>query len=226
MNLPPLLRKMLAEFVGVTLFLTAIISAGATFGKPEVQNPFHAAALAITLGIAALLTGSISGGHLNPAVSLYFFSRKELSAGDFIGYLVAQLLGATAGVALGEALHGYHIAGFTTGTSTLDVVPAFVGEVVATAGLVLLIVTLIQNKMTHLIPFGLMLWVFAAFNFTPTGAQANPAVTFGLMVDGKLSVSAGSQLVLAEIVGLLLAVLLSLLLTSATAKKKAAAKKK
>jgi hypothetical protein len=46
------------------------------------------------------------------------------------------------------------------------------------------------------------------------------------MVDGKLSVSAGAQLVLAEIVGLLAGVVLSMLLTSATAKKKAASKKK
>ena len=217
---------MLAEFVGVALFLTAIISAGATFTKPETMNPFHAATLAITLGVAALLTGSVSGGHLNPAVSLYFFSRKEISAGDFIGYVVAQLGGAAAGVSLGEYLHGYTTAGFTTAASTLNAGPAFVGEVVATAGLVLLIVTLIQNKLTHLIPFGLILWVFAAANFTATGAQANPAVTFGLMVDGKLPVTSGAQLILAQIVGLLVAVILSMLLTSATAKKKAAAKKK
>jgi arsenate reductase len=217
---------MLAEFVGVTLFLTAIISAGATFTKPETMNPFHAATLAITLGIAALLTGAVSGGHLNPAVSLYFFSRKEISAVDFIGYVAAQLAGAAAGVSLGEYLHGYNIAGFTTAASTLSAGPAFVGEVLATAGLVLLVTTLIQNKLTHLIPFGLMLWVFAAFNFTPTGAQANPAVTFGLMVDGKLPVASGAQLILAQIVGLLIAVILGMLLTSATAKKKAAAKKK
>jgi len=217
---------MLAEFVGVTLFLTAIISAGATFTKPETMNPFHIATLAMTLGVAALLTGSVSGGHLNPAVSLYFFARKELSATDFIGYVVAQLLGAAAGVSLGEYLHGYNIAGFTNATSTLPAGPAFVGEVVATAGLVLLITTLIQNKLTHLIPFGLILWVFAAANFTPTGAQANPAVSFGLMVDGKLTVAAGAQLILAQIVGLLVAVILGMLLTSATAKKKASAKKK
>ena len=217
---------MLAEFVGVMMFLTAIISAGATFGTPEGGNLFHAASLAITLGLMVLLVGGVSGGHLNPAVSLYFFSRKEMTAVEFIGYVAAQLLGATAGVSLGEYLHGFNIAGFTNAASTLPAGPAFVGEIVATAGLVLLIVTLIQNKQTHLIPFGLMLWVFAAFNFTPTGAQANPAVTFGLMVDGKLSVSAGAQLILAEIVGLLVGVVLSMLLTSATAKKKAAAKKK
>ncbi len=214
MNLPPLVRKMLAEFVGVTMFLTSIVYS---------QNSM---VLAITLGIMVLLVGGVSGGHLNPAVSLYFFSRKELSAMDFIGYLVAQLLGAVAGVFLGAFMHGDKVLGFSTATNSVSAAPAFVGEVVATAGLVLLIVTLIQNKLTHLIPFGLMLWVFAAANFTPTGAQANPAVTFGLMVYGKASVSTGATLILAEIVGLLVGVVLSMLLTSATAKKKAAAKKK
>jgi arsenate reductase len=122
-------------------------------------------------------------------------------------------------------MHGDKVLGFSTAASSVSVAPAFVGEVVATAGLILLIVTLIQNKLTHLIPFGLMLWVFAASNFTPTGAQANPAVTFGLMVYGKVSISNGATIVLAEITGLLLGVVLSMLLTSATAKKKAAAKK-
>jgi glycerol uptake facilitator-like aquaporin len=84
----------------------------------------------------------------------------------------------------------------------------------------------LQNKLVNVIPFAIMLWVFAASNFTPTGAQANPAVTFGLMVYGKVSVSSGATLVLAQITGLLVAVILSMLLTSATAKKKAASKRK
>lgn len=204
---------MLAEFVGVAMFLTAIV-----YSHDSIT-------LSVTLGLMVLLVGGVSGGHLNPAVSLYFFSRKELSALNFIGYVVAQLLGAVAGVFLGTFMHGDKVLGFSNATSSVSVAPAFVGEVVATAGLILLIVTLIQNKLTHLIPFGLMLWVFAASNFTPTGAQANPAVTFGLMVYGKVSISNGATIVLAEITGLLVGVVLSMLLTSATAKKKAAAKK-
>ena len=102
MSLPPLVRKMLAEFVGVAMFLTAIVGAGATFGSQEEANPFHAMVLAITLGLMALLVGGVSGGHLNPAVSLYFLSRKELSITEFIGYVVAQLGGAVAGVALAD----------------------------------------------------------------------------------------------------------------------------
>jgi glycerol uptake facilitator-like aquaporin len=214
MNLPPLARKMLAEFIGTAVFLTAIVYSTDSM------------ILSITLGLMVLLVSGISGGYLNPVMALYFFSRKELSALDFVGQVVAQLAGAAAGVFLGAFMHGYKVLGFGTAASSVDSAPAFVGEALATAGLALLIIMLLQNKLVNVIPFAIMLWVFAASNFTPTGAQANPAVTFGLMVYGKVSVSSGATLVLAQIVGLLVAVILSMLLTSATAKKKAAAKKK
>jgi glycerol uptake facilitator-like aquaporin len=205
---------MLAEFIGTTVFLTAIVYSTDSM------------ILSITLGLMVFLVSGISGGYLNPVMALYFFSRKELSAVDFIGQVVAQLLGATAGVFLGAFMHGYKVLGFGTAASSLDAAPAFAGEALATAGLALLIITLLQNKLVNVIPFAIMLWVFAASNFTPTGAQANPAVTFGLMVYGKVSVSSGATLVLAQITGLLVAVILSMLLTSATAKKKAASKRK
>jgi glycerol uptake facilitator-like aquaporin len=205
---------MLAEFIGTAVFLTAIVYSTDSM------------ILSITLGLMVLLVSGISGGYLNPVMALYFFSRKELSAVDFIGQVVAQLLGAAAGVYLGAFMHGYKVLGFGTAASSIDPAPAFAGEALATAGLALLIITLLQNKLVNVIPFAIMLWVFAASNFTPTGAQANPAVTFGLMVYGKVSVSSGATLVLAQITGLLVAVILSMLLTSATAKKKAAAKKK
>lgn len=217
MTLPPLLRKMLAEFIGVMLFLTSIVYSQS------------AMVLSITLGLMALLLGGVSGGHFNPAVSLYFLARKQLGVVDFIGYVVAQLLGAVAGSSLAMFLKEQNLGGFNVGPTSglsVDAQVAFVSEIVATAGLVLLIITLIQNKLTHLIPFGLMLWVFAAANFTPTGAQANPAVTFGLMANHSFNVSTGAALMLAQVVGVVVAMVLTMLLTSGTAKKKAAAKKK
>jgi arsenate reductase len=205
---------MLAEFIGTSVFLTAIVYSADSM------------ILSITLGLMVLLVSGVSGGYLNPAMALYFYSRKEISAVEFIGQVVAQLLGAVAGVFLGAFLHGYKVLGFGAAASSVDAAPAFVGEALATAGLALLIITLLKNKLANVIPFAITLWVFAASNFTPTGAQANPAVTFGLMVYGKLSVNTGATLVLAQITGLLVAVILSMLLTSGTAKKKAAAKRK
>ena len=219
---------MVAEFLGVTLFLTAIIGAASYFGTTDA-NVLHAPALAITLGLMILLTGGVSGGHLNPAVSLYFLSKKVISGVEFLGYVVAQLAGAAFGVYLGNLMHGYTAAGFSIAPkniSTAVQISAFVGEVVATAGLVWIIIHLVNSKLGNLIPVAVAAWVLAASQFTPTGAQANPAVTFGLMFNGNLTVSYGLLLVLAEVLGVLVALLVTMALTSGNAKKKAAAKKK
>ncbi|MEY4310715.1 MAG: hypothetical protein RLZ71_641 [Actinomycetota bacterium] len=219
---------MVAEFLGVTLFLTAIIGAASYFGTNDA-NVLHAPALAITLGLMILLTGGVSGGHLNPAVSLYFLSKKAISGVEFLGYVVAQLAGAAFGVYLGNLMQGYTAAGFSTAPkniSTAVQISAFVGEVVATAGLVWIIIHLVNSKLGNLIPVAVAAWVLAASQFTPTGAQANPAVTFGLMFNGSLTVSYGLLLILAEVLGVLVALVVTMALTSGNAKKKAAAKKK
>lgn len=226
MKLAPLVQKMVAEFVGVTIFLVAIVSGGATFGSPAVQqaNPLHNMVFAVTIGLMVLLVRPISGGHLNPAVSLYFFARKDLNLGEFFGYVSAQFLGGIAGVAIAEYLHGFSVAGFNAASKSMLLVPAgpaFVGEVLATAGLVWVFYTLIYQKQSQLVPFGVMLWVFAASQFTSTGAQANPAVTLGLMFSGRLTFNDGGMLVIAQLAGIVLAMAVIVLLTSSTAKKKA-----
>ena len=226
MKLAPLVQKMVAEFVGVTIFLIAIVAGGATFGSPAVQqaNPLHNMVFAVTIGLMVLLVRPISGGHLNPAVTLYFFARKDLSLGEFFGYVSAQFLGGIAGVAIAEYLHGFSVAGFNAQTKSMLLVPAgpaFVGELLATAGLVWVFYTLIYQKQSQLVPFGVMLWVFAASQFTSTGAQANPAVTLGLMFSGRLTINDGGMLVIAQLTGIVLAMAVIVLLTSSPSKKKA-----
>jgi glycerol uptake facilitator-like aquaporin len=81
--------------------------------------------------------------------------------------------------------------------------------------------TLIFQKQSQLVPFGVMLWVFAASQFTATGAQANPAVTLGLMFSGRLTINDGGMLVIAQLVGIVVAMAVINLLTRATGKKKA-----
>ena len=202
-----LLKKSLAEFVGVTVFLTAITASASGF-KPL--------SLAIALGLMILLTGAVSGGHLNPAVTLFFFARKEITLGTLLAYVAAQIAGAIAGANLGVLFTGSKLVGITA--SAINVAPAaFTGEVVATAGLVWIIGTLIQNKQTQLIPVAVAAWVFSAANFTPTGAQANPAVTVGLMLQG-IAANQASMLVIAQLVGLVVAILL-LIVFSPKAKK-------
>ncbi|MEY2675647.1 MAG: hypothetical protein RL102_913 [Actinomycetota bacterium] len=195
-----LAKKGLAEFLGVTLFLAAIIGTGAA------ATELPRLALATTLALAILLTAGISGGHLNPAVSLYFFAKKQISAAELLTYVAAQLLGGLVGAHLGAWLIGKAIPGI--GTSTANPYAfAFGGEILATAVLVWIVGSLAASDKGNLIPWAVGLWVSAAAAFTATGAQANPAVTFGLLFNGKGLAETG-WLVVAQLVGTAIAVLL------------------
>lgn len=209
-----LLKKSIAEFVGVTVFLTAI-TAGANNGL----KPFT---VGIALALMILVTGGVSGGHLNPAVTLFFYAKKEINLGSALAYIGAQLAGAFAGASLGALLTGTTNKSFIAGGGSIAPM-AIAGEVVATAGLVWIIGTLVQNKLGNLIPFAVGAWIVTAASFTSTGAQANPAVTFGLMVQGSWPTTFGGPTIIAQIAGVLVAVVL--LMTFAPSKKKKSAKK-
>lgn len=75
----------LAEYLGAFFFILAIFSSG---GNPLIIGG--------ALALAVFLIGGISGGHLNPAVSLAMFMNNSLSMEKFVGYVVAQLLGGAS----------------------------------------------------------------------------------------------------------------------------------
>ena len=209
------LKKVIAEFIGTFTFLLAIAGASAS------GSPLKQISLALTLGLMILVLGGISGGHFNPAVSIYFYAKKQLSFGELVSYVVAQLVGAFFGVAAGLGLWDKTISPLTAGNQVSA--PIFLGELLATAGLVFIIGTLVNNKQANLIWIAVATWVFAAGTFTVTGAMANPAVAFGLMFNG-ISTGSISSIILAQLAGLLAAILL-LLVTGAAVAKKAPAKK-
>ena len=209
------LKKVIAEFIGTFTFLLAIAGASSS------GSPLKQISLALTLGLMILTLGGISGGHFNPAVSIYFFAKKELSFGLLVAYVAGQLTGAFFGVAAGLSLWQKTISPITDGNQVDASV--FAGEVVATAGLVFIIATLVNNKQANLIWVAVATWVFAAGTFTVTGAMANPAVAFGLLFNGISSGSIAS-IIVAQLVGLLVAVVL-LAFTGAKTAKQAPAKK-
>ena len=205
------LKKVIAEFIGTFTFLLAIAGASSS------GSPLKQISLALTLGLMILTLGGISGGHFNPAVSIYFFAKKELSFGQLVAYIAAQLTGAFFGVAAGLGLWQKTISPIVDGNQVDASV--FLGEVAATAGLVFIIATLVNNKQANLIWIAVATWVFAAGTFTITGAMANPAVAFGLMFNG-ISTGSIASIVVAQLAGLVVAILL-LLITGAATKKKA-----
>ncbi|MEN9753442.1 MAG: hypothetical protein RL670_1133 [Actinomycetota bacterium] len=197
--MPLLNKKVLAEFLGTTVFLASIVGSSAS------ANPFAQASLAITLGLMILLFGQISGGHFNPVVSVYFFATKKLSLSELLTYVVAQLFGGFVGAFVGISIWGGTIS--YGGQSVANLAPHLGGEVLATAGLVALIGYLANTGRENMIWAAVALWVFAAGIFTQTGAQANPAVSLALVFAGH-AFNDQALIVIAEFVGLLLAVML------------------
>ena len=211
MNLPIIAKKMLAEFLGVMIFLTAITAVVVTPGAA----PMHTFALAGTLVCAILVAAPYSGAHLNPAVSLFFLARREMSTSDFFAYVAAQLAGAVAGTFIGTLIRDqiFVIPSLTSNAIAEGAGPSsvaiFMGEAVATGGLLIIIGQLSIKKQGNLIPWSVGLWVASAALYTVTGAQANPAVTFGrLFANYGLSLQTASVVFLAELVGLLSATVL------------------
>ena len=197
-----LVNKMLAEFIGVTVFVTSI------YGAVISGSGIATIALAGALALMILMTAGISGGHLNPAVSLYFFARKEIDAQHLLSYIVAQLAGGFVGAVLGSTIWQKSIQApsMDNGNSPATLVSEFL----ATAVLVWLVGTLAKTNRGALIPAAVGLWVAAAAAFTPTGAQANPAVSFGLLFfpGGGHPVGTQAGLVLVQLAGALVALVL------------------
>ena len=200
MNLSPLLKRISAEFLGTGVFLTALV------GSASSGSPLAHLALAVGLGIGILLAGTVGAGHLNPIVSLYFFAKGKLSLTEFFANLGAQLLGGVGGAWLGLNIWGKTLVG-ATGGGTYSA-PAILGEVAATAGLVVIVGQLVKAKKTDWLAVVVPLWVFSAATWTATGAQANPAVSFALMFTGFSGANAVNQgaYILAQLGGLLSAV--------------------
>lgn len=214
--MPILNKKVLAEFLGTTVFLASIVGSSAS------ASPFAQASLAVTLGLMILLFGQTSGGHFNPVVSVYFFATKKLGLADLISYVVAQLAGGFVGALVGISIWGGTI--HYGGTPVANLAPQLGGEVFATAGLVALIGYLANTGRENLIWSSVALWVFAAGIFTQTGAQANPAVSLALVFAGH-AFNDQALLVIAEFVGLLLAVVLLIFIVAPNQKTKRSARK-
>lgn len=209
------IKKVIAEFLGTFTFLLAIAGASAS------ESPFRGITTALTLGLMILTLGGISGGHFNPAISIYFFATKSISFGTLVSYVIAQLAAAFFGTVAGLALWEKTIQPFAAGNQVNA--PIFLGEVVATAGLIFVIGTLVNNKQVHLIWIAVASWYFVASTFTVTSAFANPAVSFGWMFNG-ITTGSTSTIIIAQLVGLVIAIVL-LMITGAKTQNSTAVKK-
>ena len=202
--------KAFAEFLGVMVFVVSIFALNY---NPTIHNFVFAG----TLVVMILIFAPVSGAHLNPGVSLFFYIRRQISLPTMIQYWVAQILGAVSGFYLAYGLSGQEIVPFNV-PNNYSHSGAFIGEVFSTVILLVIITRLLKTKRDSLIPYAVGLWVLAASSFTITGAQANPAVTLARIIrDGATTEHLWT--LFAEFVGVLLGLLYVFVFDSKTKKK-------
>ena len=175
----PLSRRLVAEALGTAFLLATVIGSGVMAQKLSAGNQ-ALALLGNTLPTGAILVvlilvfGPISGAHLNPAVSLIFALRRELSWPDAAAYTAMQLVGAVAGVWVAHVMFDLPIVQLAT---TVRSGPGqWVAEAVAAFGLVLTILGCIAKAPTA-VAYAVGLYITAAYWFTASTSFANPAVT-------------------------------------------------
>ncbi len=216
-------RALVSEYVGTAIFVAAMVGSGISgsnlSGDLQVVGIANALATALVLGVLILTLGSVSGGHFNPVVSMAVAIQGGFKPAKVLPYLAAQFAGAVSGAALSNAMFGGALIqvsskGMTRGGAVL-------GEVVATAGLVFIVLMLVKVKRTELIAVALPAWIAAGSFFTSSGAFANPAVTVGrIFTDSFAGIGPMSvpTFVLAQLLGAAIGIVLAK--TLITSKKK------
>ncbi|MGE0023360.1 MAG: aquaporin [Hyphomicrobium sp.] len=179
MSAASLPQKLAAEALGTALLLAAVVGSGIMAERLAGGNG-ALALLGNTLPTGAMLVvlitmlAPISGAHLNPAVSLVFFLRRELSSRAALAYAAVQVIGAVTGVLVAHAMFAEPMLQLSL-TPRSGFAQAF-SEGVATFGLLLTILLTLKAK-PQAIAMSVGLYITAAYWFTASTSFANPAVT-------------------------------------------------
>ena len=188
------MKKYIAEFIGTFILVfigcgtAMLVGCDSTYGCGYLLT-----ALAFGLAIVAMAygTGNISGGHVNPAVSLAVFINGGMSVIDLCGYIIAQCLGATAGSGvlalifklgeLDDLTGGYATNGLSGVTDSFAA--GIIVETVATCIFIMTILGVTSKKQGHGsfggLVIGLTLTAIHIATIGLTGTSVNPARSFG-----------------------------------------------
>jgi glycerol uptake facilitator-like aquaporin len=175
------MRKLLAEYLGTALLVAIVVGSGimATDLTQDVGLQLLINTIATVFGLAVLILilAPISGAHFNPVVTLIDLIQGKSSFIQFLQYAVVQIAGAITGAFLANAMFDQAI--IQTATKIRSGNNLYLAEIVATAGLILVINLLVNQKNLTVIPAAVAAWIGSAYFFTSSTSFANPAVTIG-----------------------------------------------
>ncbi len=213
----PLARATIAEALGSAALLAVVVGSGImaerlAMGNTAVALLANALATGFALYALIALFGPVSGAHFNPAVTLIETLRGRIDRTRLLAYCVAQWCGAIMGVWLAHLMFDLPIMQFSH--HARSGLGQFVSEIVATTGLLLVILGL-SRQAAERIPAAVGAYIAAAYWFTASTSFANPAVTTARMLTdsfaGILPADAPA-FVLAQLLGVFVALALYRLL--------------
>lgn len=172
-------RQAAAEFVGTALLLAAVVGSGIMGERLAGGNAaiaLLANALATGFALIALIVafGPRSGAHLNPVVTVALAIRRDFPGKAIPTYVVAQVLGAIAGVFLAHAMFDLELMQWSARERSST--GQWISEIVATAGLILVVLSCDRAR-PWAAPAAVGAYIAAAYWFTASTSFANPAVT-------------------------------------------------
>jgi glycerol uptake facilitator-like aquaporin len=204
-----MLRRSVGEFLGTGLLVAAVVGSGSMAQNLTqdvgLQLLINTLATIFALGVLIELFTPISGSHFNPLVSVIQVIQKELSVQVGLLYVFAQFVGGIAGAMLANLMFS-HPAVFMSQHSRTGL-QLWLGEIVATAGLIFVIFQVINIGKSKLIPVVVPAWIGAAYFFTSSTSFANPAVTLARSFADSFSgikISSVLGFVLAQCIGALI----------------------
>ncbi len=179
----PLPRALAGEFVGSALLTTVVVGSGIAAEQlstdPGLQLLENALVTALGLTVFILVFAPVSGAHFNPVVTAVDALLGGRPWRDLAGYLPAQVVGCIAGSILANAMFGMPAVSWST--SDRATWPHLLAEVVATAGLILVVFALARTGRSALAAPVVGAYIGAAYFFTSSTSFANPAITVGRM---------------------------------------------
>ncbi len=188
-------RRLLAEALGTAILLAVVVGSGIMAdrlagGNDAIALLANALATGCALFVLILMFCPVSGAHFNPAVSVAMALKGTLGRQDAVAYIVVQLAGALAGVAIAHVM--FDLPLFTASTHARDGMGQVLSEFVATFGLLLTILMVgRQGVMATALAVGC--FITAGYWFTASTSFANPAVSLarafsdtfaGIRIDG------------------------------------------
>ncbi len=209
--MPNLSRRLVSECLGTAFLLATVVGSG-IMAENLAGGNVALALLGNTLATGAILVvlilvfGPLSGAHFNPAVSVAFALRRELSWPDAAAYVAVQIIGGVIGVWIAHLM--FDLPVWQLSLKMRSGPGQWLAEFVATFGLLLTIFGCVARNAAAT-PYAVGLYITAAYWFTASTSFANPTVTIARSLSNTfagIAPSAAPAFILAQFAGMIMAV--------------------